>query len=231
MSAPRYAIYYTPNHDHPLVVRAAAWLGRDAFSGANPARPDFPSLADLDLDEITQAPRLYGFHGTLKAPFALAAETSESALLAAAQAFARDQRPFSAAIAPASLGAFIAFRPTSDAADVQRLHEDCVRAFEPFRALLSEADIARRRKAPLTPEQDAFMLQWGYPYVFNHFRFHMTLTGSVTHADTRARILSALQDHFSETTGPHSFDSVCVFKQPDRSAPFRALQRFPFQSR
>lgn len=228
MSAPRYAIYYTPDHNHPLTALAAAWLGRDAFTGARLARPDMAELADLDLDALTADPRLYGFHATLKAPFTLAAHKSESDLLAAADMFAKAQHAFTATIAPAALGAFIAFRPLSGAAALQDLHGACVRAFEAFRSPLSEADIARRRKAELTPEQDALLLAWGYPYVFEHFRFHMTLTGRISDADLRTRVLTALQAHFSAVSGVHIFDGVAIFKQANRSTPFEVVQRFPF---
>jgi hypothetical protein len=42
---------------------------------------------------------------------------------------------------------------------------------------LSEAQLARRREGGLTPAQDALLLRWGYPYVMEEFRFHITLTG------------------------------------------------------
>ena len=55
-----------------------------------------------------------------------------------------------------------------------------MRAFEPLRAPLNETDIARRRKSTLSERQDAQMLKWGYPYVFQDFHFHMTLSGRIS---------------------------------------------------
>ncbi len=224
----RYAIYYTPPADDPLTRRAAAWLGRNAFTGAPLARPSLPGLAGLDLDALTEDPRFYGFHATLKAPFELSPQVDEIALLDFAEGFAARQTPFVAEIVPAALGRFLAFRPAAPSPGIQALHDTCVREFDPFRAPLSDADLARRRKSALTAEQDAKLLAWGYPYVFDDFRFHMTLTSSIADEATRERLLASLQAHFADLTGPHRFGGVAIFRQDDRAAPFRVLARFDF---
>ena len=230
MSAPRYALYYAPAPAHPLWTRASAWLGRDAADGAEVDRPPFPELADLDLDALTEDPRHYGFHATLTAPFELAPGKSEAELAAHAATFAADRRTFTADIGPDALGPFLAFRPAGDASEIQALHEACVRGFHAFRAPLSDFDLARRRKAPLTPAQDALLVEWGYPYVFGEFRFHMTLTGRIADAEVRGRVLAALSAHFADLAGPHRFESVAIFKQPTREAPFHVLAQAPFGS-
>jgi len=226
----RYAIYYAPSADTPLWRKASAWLGRDAYSGEARARPRLASLEGLDLDALTADPRGYGFHATLKAPFELAAGVAESELLIAADAFVARQSPFEAAIAPAALGRFLAFRLEATTPRMQELHAACVRDFDPFRAPLADHDLARRRKAPLTPEQDARLVAWGYPYVFEDFRFHMTLTGQIRDESLRAQVLEALRDHFAAETGPHHFDGIAVFKQADRAQPFDIVQRFNFKA-
>lgn len=228
--SPRYAVYYAPPAESALWRKASAWLSRDAGSGVAVARPALPGLEGLDLDALTQDPCRYGFHATLKAPFELAAGATEDELLAFAGRFAAEHPAFEAEIAPAALGAFLAFRPEGVSPALSELAADCVRAFDPFRAPLSEFDLARRRKAPLTPEQDAQLVQWGYPYVFGDFRFHMTLTGSIRDEAVRARVLAALQAYFADETGPHRFAGIAIFKQPDRSAPFTILERFGFEA-
>jgi hypothetical protein len=89
---------------------------------------------------------------------------------------------------------FLALRPRGVESELRDLAGAVVRAFDPLRAPLSEADIARRRKARLSARQDAQMLQWGYPFVFEDFHFHMTLSGRLD--DARAQqampILQAL---------------------------------------
>lgn len=226
--SPRYAVYYAPARDSDLSLRAAAWLGRDAWSGEALTRPVLPGLGGLDLDALTADPRSYGFHATLKAPFELAPEQSEAALLAAAGEVAGGLTAFEAPIAPASLGRFLAFRLTGDTTAMGDLHAACLSGFEAFRAPISAFDIARRRKSGLTPEQDLRLLQWGYPYVHEDFRFHMTLTGAIRSDEVRTRLLTALSDHFAADAGEHRFDAICLFKQPARGEPFHVLGRFAF---
>lgn len=226
----RYAIYYAPPEGSALWRKASAWLGRDAFTGKDVARPVIPGLDGLDVGDLTADPRHYGFHATLRAPFELAEGKTESELLAAAADFAAGLTPFEAAIAPAALGRFLAFRLQDGVAEMTALHAACVRGFEAFRAPLSDADLTRRRKANLTPEQDDRLVSWGYPYIFEDFRFHMTLTGAIRDEQVREQVLTALQDHFAAESGPHRFDGVAVFRQTDRQAPFDVLQRFPFRA-
>jgi putative phosphonate metabolism protein len=227
MSA-RYAVYYAPAADDPLARRAAAWLGRDAFSGEARERPALAGLEGLDLEALTASPRAYGFHATLKAPFELAPDRSEAELVAFGEAFAAGQEPFTAPLAVASLGRFHALRLAEDSPGMHALHAACVRDFDPFRAPLSDFDLSRRRKAPLSAEQDERLVAWGYPYVFDDFRFHMTLTDAVRDPDTAERLQRALRGHFADLEGPHRFDSVALFKQDDRDAPFHVLARFGF---
>jgi putative phosphonate metabolism protein len=226
----RYAVYYTPAPDDPLTRRAAGWLGRDAFTGEPVARPALRGLDGLDLDALTASPRGYGFHATLKAPFELAPGRSEAELLAAAEGFAAHQAPFVAPLAVASLGRFIALRLAANSPGMQALHGACVRDFDPFRAPLSDYDLARRRKARLTPEQDERLFSWGYPYVFEDFRFHMTLTDAIGAPPIADRLVQALKAHFADLEGPHRFASVALFKQEDRAGPFRAVARFAFDA-
>lgn len=226
--SPRYAIYYAPAADTPLWRKASAWLGRDAYSGQNLVRAAPTGLKNLDLDALTADPRVYGFHATLKAPFELHPDRTEAELLAFAARFCAARAPFTASIAPAALGRFLAFRLTASTPQMDALHVACVREFDAFRAPLSDFDLARRRKAPLTPEQDARLVQWGYPYIFDDFRFHMTLTGQIRDEAERMNVLSALQAHFAAESGPHHFDGVAVFKQDARDAPFEVLARVGF---
>lgn len=226
----RYAIYYAPPEGSALWRKASAWLGRDAFTGKDVARPVVPGLDGLDVSDLTADPRHYGFHATLKAPFELAEGKTESELLAAAADFAAGLTPFEAAIAPAALGRFLAFRLQDGEAEMTALHAACVRGFEAFRAPLGDTDLARRRKANLTPEQDERLVSWGYPYIFEDFRFHMTLTGAIRDEQIRDQVLTGLRAHFAEETGPHAFDAVAVFRQTDRAAPFDILERFAFRT-
>ena len=229
MASPRYAIYYTPPRDAPLTELASRWLARDAFKCERRA----PILLDgFDPDEIermTTGPRHYGFHATMKAPFELADGKTESELLDTLDQFAEARNPFEVQISPQSLGEFIALRLDRPSEDMTALHSDCVTEFDDFRAPLSEEDIARRRRARLTPEQDARMLDWGYPYIFDEFRWHMTLTNRIKSDVTRTRAIDGLQGLFRDVcTSPHLVDGIAVYFQTDRDAPFHVLKRAAF---
>jgi len=226
----RYAIYYAPPPESALSQRAAAWLGRDAFTGQRLERPAFPRLVGLNLDDITRDPRGYGFHATLKAPFELAPEVHEDDLLEAAAILTARLEAFETTITLANVGRFLAFCLATSSADIEALHRACVTEFDRFRAPLSDFDLKRRRKASLSAKQEEGLITWGYPYVFENFRFHMTLTGSLSDGMVGERVLAALKDYFADVAGAHRFDGVCVFKQDGRGAPFRVLSRFEFRS-
>ena len=69
---------------------------------------------------------------------------------------------------------------------VADLAQACVETFEPFRAPLAEEELARRRAVPLSARQEANLERWGYPYVAEDFRFHMTLTARLFGAELSA---------------------------------------------
>ena len=54
-----------------------------------------------------------------------------------------------------------------------------MRELDAFRAPPDDAELARRRKAGLTERQDALLMQWGYPYVFEEFPVSPDPYGSV----------------------------------------------------
>jgi len=172
----RYAVYVTPPPG-PLADFGAAWLGWDPVRGTTVPHPDIPGLP-APVAELTEAPRKYGLHATMKPPFALAPGTSETGLRDAFAAFCAATAPITLdGLAVAPLGRFLALRPIGDETGINALAAACVRAFEPFRAPLAEAEIARRRASGLTPDQETRLAQWGYPHVMEGFRFHITLTG------------------------------------------------------
>ena len=95
-----------------------------------------------------------------------------------------------------------------------------VEAFDPFRAPLTEAEIQRRNPDALNPEEFRNLCQWGYPYVFKTFRFHMTLTGRVG-AEEAPRVRAALEEVIAPSLAhPVPIDSLSLFVEPESGAPF-----------
>jgi hypothetical protein len=224
MSA-RYAVYYAPPRDHPLTALASAWLGYDAWTAAPVARPVIkaPGLDEAEVEVLTLEPRQYGFHGTLKAPFRLAEGQTEAALIEKIFAFAAAQQRFEGELVVQSLSGFVALTLVQPSNAMAALHAGCVHAFEPFRAPLSDADLARRRRASMTAEQDSRLRAYGYPWVFEDFSFHMTLTGRVSDPTRRDMLCGALSQYLAAGTGPHIFDTICLFRQKNPQVPFRIL--------
>ncbi len=204
-------------------------MGRDAYRRVACKRPSLAGLGDTDCELLTEAPRWYGFHATLKAPFELSDGQSEAALLSFAKEFAQARYAFDVQFAVRELGSFLALMIDAQSDEMQEFHCDAVKAFEPFRGALSEEDLERRRKSSLTTAQESHLQSWGYPYIFDDFRFHMTLTGRIGDPDLRRKVQSRLSAYFSEAIeSHHRVDGVAVFYQPDRETSFHVVGRFDF---
>jgi putative phosphonate metabolism protein len=226
-SYPRYAIYYAPVPGSDLDRFGAHLLGYDAFSGEDLPFAEGVLQAAPDWRELTDDPRKYGFHATLKAPFSLAQDRTEAELVSACAAFAATPRTVPV-IRPVvgSISGFIAVIPAEPQPGLIRLAADCVSAFDSFRAPLTAADRARRNPSQLTPGQREHLDRWGYPYVFDDFRFHMTLTGRLD-AERREPVLEMLRNRFSavrlETL---AIDGIALFCQDKANARFRIVERY-----
>lgn len=217
----RYAIYATPSADHPLARAAVRWLGRDAFTGEDHPLPPVNGFSDGTIEAYLADPARYGFHATLKAPFTLADGQSEADLIATLDAFAAQSAAITVPeLVIRRLGRFFALVPNERVAELDALAGRVVAEFEPFRAPLSEADIARRRVAGLTLDEETNLIRWGYPYVFDAFRFHMSLTGRVPKDDAEA-METELKKHFAGFDGaPFALDRLGLFIEPERGSPF-----------
>lgn len=228
MSTPRYAVYYAPAADSPLWRFGCATLGYDAFTGEDIAFTVPPGRDATAWPGLTAEPRHYGFHATLKAPFELAHGRSEGQLRAFTHQIAAGLSAVPlAGLAVTALGRFIALTPAEPSPTLQKFAFDIVQAFEPFRAPLSAADLERRLASPLTPAHRAYLEAYGYPYVGDAFRFHMTLTGSLPHDDV-AGTAAALSGGYvaAVPVAPVAIDRLALFKQDDRQSRFRLLDSF-----
>lgn len=202
MTFTRYAIYYAPPADAEWSQFATQWLGWDMERGRPVTQPEMP---DLDMAAITQVPRKYGLHATIKPPMRLAPGTDLDALQEACAALAKRQAPVSLeGLHLARLGRFLALRVTGDESALNALASTCVRDFDPFRAPASQAELERRRAARLTEGQEANLTLWGYPYVMADFRFHITLSGKLPKQDLPA-VEAALETHLVPRL-PHPFE-------------------------
>lgn len=221
----RVAVYYAPRPDDPLSALASSWLGRDAAIDSAVPQPDVTGIA-----EVTAEPRLYGFHATLKPPMRLAAGQDWGELVAAATSLARDIAPFELPpLAVQDLHGFLALRETVASASLQSLADVCVERLDAFRAPPSETELARRRRSNLSPHQDEMLVRWGYPYVFDNWFFHMTLTRRLSPMEKQV-FMPAAEAYFAPvTTAPRQVSDICLFVQERAGAPFVIRQRLPLR--
>jgi putative phosphonate metabolism protein len=228
---PRYAIYYAPAQGSPLDQFGAELLGYDAWIGAALPFPAGVVERLADWRELSDDPRKYGFHATLKAPMALADGKSEKMLLAACAEFASTARPIPR-IDPAvnSISGFIAVIPAARSNELQQLAADAVRTFDGFRATLTTEDRARRNPQRLTPRQLEYLDRWGYPYVMEEYRFHMTLTGRLDET-RRDNVLAMLRERFARLNlSELAIDRIALFRQDDARARFTIVGDWPLRA-
>jgi putative phosphonate metabolism protein len=204
----RYAIYYTPRPGG-FADRAAAWLGWDTEQGA----VDHPRLAGVPqpLADLTATPRRYGFHGTIKPPFALAEGTDATALDQAVAALAGRLMPVHMpGLQMQQIGGFLALTPSGDPSGLMALAATVVESLDALRAPLTAADRARRKPDDLTARQRDLLDQWGYPYVMDEFRFHLTLTNDLA-PDLAEAVLPVAQDWFGPVLPqPFRVEDLCL---------------------
>lgn len=211
----RYAIYHTPDRDDPLTIAAANWLGRDVF-GSPPTSIELPPQwsGEKHMALVADA-RRYGFHATLKAPFHLAEGVSETDLLVAFDRLklARETIEIPSLVLR-QIDGFFALVPELPNDLLNDLAALLVRDFDRFRAPLSQTDIERRNPELLSESQRLNLERWGYPYVFEDFFFHMTLTGRVYGADVEV-VRSVLENRFEPFLGqPHPISHIAIFIEP-----------------
>jgi len=230
--AHRLALYWAPPSDSALARIGAAWLGRDATGIAVDDRPAIAGFDPARLDQLTAAPRHYALHGTLKPPFVLADGTDERELIAAIQLLTQGLARFTVpALELRLLDGFLALTPSTPCPALDDLAGHCVKAFDHFRRPAPAAELAKRRAAELTPRQDENVLRWGYPYVFEDFRFHITLSERLDAAEA-ARLQPALAELFAPAIGqPIDVSDITLFAQDGADRPFHERGRFPLAAR
>jgi len=227
----RFAIYYAPARTSPWWEAGCRWLARDPETGVALAPPVLPALASrsLGVAALSRAPRRYGWHGTLVAPARCAEGVTPDEVVHRALAWAQRQRPFDLIVEPAALDRFVALRPASaDGADaMQALAADALHELAPLRAMPSEEERNRRIQASLlNARQQSLLARWGYPYVLDEFRFHMTLSDAIE-APERAVLIDWWRERMA-ALGPLPVDSAALFLEPRPGEPFVLVKRLPF---
>lgn len=227
--AQRYAIYYAPEPGSVLDTLGRTWLGEND-KAASPAAAKSSGVTPERLALLTEATRRYGFHGTLKPPFTLNPVASPEGLLAAARVFARSLAPVELPpLELAVIGKFIALSPIAESAALERLAAACVRAFEGYRLPLSQEQHNDYKRDKLTVHQEHMLEHWGYPYVMEEFRFHISLTDRIDEDAERDAVMDLLTPLARPVLGqPVFIRDLVVFGQDGIGQPMHTVERIPF---
>lgn len=228
----RYALYYTPSPSSLLWELGCHWLGYDALSGSRVRQVSCSDIQPERLNKITAVPRRYGLHATLKPPFRLAGDCDVDMLRSALRDFASCRHPFT--LLPLTLrriNDFFCLGPERQTGTLDELASDCVRDFDRFRAPITTCELARRSINKLTHVEKRNLIAWGYPYVLDQFRFHITLTTQITDDAEKEVVHAVLSKIFSPVLGVEIvMDAICLFVEPDPGHPLLCVERFPFNS-
>jgi hypothetical protein len=226
----RLAVYFAPPPDSPWWQAGSQWLGRCAAGGTIKPIPAIHGISDEAFHQVTAAPRRYGWHATLKAPFTLAAGADASLLREALTKIAASSSAFEMPpLKVALLGDFLAIVPQTRSTEADAVATRCVMELHALAAPLSATELQRRRQAPLSPAQEAHLERWGYPFVLDEFQLHCSLTGSLKHMSSQQvqNLQQGAQDWFANLP-PCRFESLALFAEPTQGADFVLQEHFRF---
>ena len=211
----RYAIYYCPQMGTSLARFGQAWLSPHAR---------IASIAPQRLDELLHDARRYGWHATIRAPFSLLPERSFDDLRRAVVSIANTMHAFDLPLRLDSLAGFLALRPESASGRIDALAATCLHALHPLCAPLDE-EARRRRAHGLDVTERELLRRYGYPYVLDRYRFHMTLAAPASPPEERA-LRGAIAGHGMDVAVAR-IDALAICREPFPGADFEALEQIP----
>ncbi|MEZ7849267.1 MAG: DUF1045 domain-containing protein [Polaromonas sp.] len=224
----RFAVYFAPPPDSLWWQAGSQWLGRCAAGQPLKPMPAIKGISDEAFQQLTAAPRRYGWHATLKAPFTLTPGADTSQLRDVLQTIATSTCPFEMPpLKVTLLDDFLALVPQTRSAEADAVAARCVMELQHLAAPLSATELQRRRQAPLSPTQDALLERWGYPFVLDQFQLHCSLTGSLKHLNSQQvhKLQRGAQEWFANLP-PCRFETLALFAEPTQGADFVLQEHF-----
>lgn len=214
----RYAVYFCPAAGSALDTLGREWLSAERIPGIAPER----------LRVLTANARRYGWHATLCAPFALAEPAGYDDLHWEVADIAQRASGIELPLQLDSLASFLALRPCGDEQNVHALAEQCVRRLNVLRAPSTET--AWQQRAPQLDETERELFrQFGYPYVLDRYRFHMTVSAPASPAEEQAIrkwFAPRLEDGMAA-----GIDALTLCRETAPGQPFERLERIPLGAR
>ena len=212
----RYAIYFCPAPGSALHAFGNEWL----------ETAQIPAIAPERMQALLADVRRYGWHATLCAPFELAPQASYEELHCLVADMAAHASAFELPLQLDMLAGFLALRPSGNTRAIDELAAQCVRKLQILRAPLTQA-AWERRAARLDDTERNLFRRYGYPYVLDRYRFHMTLSAPATAEEEQA-----LRAYLSSKLGGAAraqIDALTVCREPAPGAAFEHVTRLPLR--
>ncbi len=230
-STARFALFFAPSDDSPLGVYGATVLRRKAQSPSEWVNPSIPvNFENTPVwRSCVEVPAHYGFHATIQAPFELQSSYAVSELQRDLADFCTHQKPLSLeGLGPRRTQRYEALAFEQQPPEVKNFAAACIEQFNQYRAPLSDEDLCRRQKKALSPSQIGYLEDFGYPYVFDDFNFHMTLSGNMPENENGYYLQWLTALYAVMVPEPPILDRLSLFQQTDRKSPFVRIAEYPF---
>ncbi|GLQ93150.1 DUF1045 domain-containing protein [Dyella acidisoli] len=213
----RYAVYFCPAPDSALHAFGTEWLATTVV----------PTIAPERLQVLLADVRRYGWHATLTAPFELASHASYDDLHRRIADIAVYTPAFELPLQLDTLAGFLALRPCGDTQAVDALAAQCVRDLNTLRAPITQAAWERRAET-LDDTEHTLFRQYGYPYVLDRYRFHLTLSAPAT-AEEEQALCAYLLPKLGHAPCAR-IDALTVCREPIPGAAFEQLVSLPLKA-
>ncbi len=222
----RFAVYFVPPPQSPLAAAANRWFGD--HPGAAAADTQKRRLAPQRYRCILAGPRHYGFHATIQPPFHPAKGVSQELISSALEHLCCRHQPFLLPpLVITFMHTFFCLRPAATTPELSALAAETVQTLLVLRQPPDEAEKEKRRAANLSSRQEKILQKWGYPYLMEEYRFHLSLTGKIDDEGEIPALLQDLKEIFAAAAQEQMhFAELCLCVE-ENGAPLRLLRRFP----
>lgn len=114
-------------------------------------------------------------------------------------------------------------------ADIDWLAAECVTHFDSFRAPGSASGVRRTEMGELSPREQVFLKEFGYPHVLSAFQFHVSLAGPLEPHELN-KVAAALKPHLAPFLAkPVTIGCLSLLGERADNGVFEPVSRHPFQ--
>jgi hypothetical protein len=215
----RYAVYYVPDLYTEFYRLGSSLLGYSLREGKDVPYPVL--MSERISGEFTRRASTYGFHSTVIAPFRT--ERGYETVEAAVRHALSGHRPFAfSKLELTLLSGFPALSTRTLMEPFLALEKSLLMSLHPLFLPPDPESLAKR--GTLKPSQIDLFWKWGYPFVLNEHRFHLTL-GDRGSTDA---YIESLKGYFPpEMLEGVVIDKVVLCSQGEPEGRFTVIKDFP----